>query len=134
MGGGGGGVANGYNLFTLATMGLICEREPFMSCVWYFVYYSDVSRHSDSSLPVQFHIMFLQVLLMLAAEKDVMDREVCVGRERGVGGGREGKRKRWREGKGGRKERGRGGGGGERERERLHTLNMYHTHTGNWYS
>ena len=37
---------------------------------------SNASRQSDSSLPVQFHIMFLQVVLMLAAEKQIMDREV----------------------------------------------------------
>ena len=47
--------------------------DIFTFCV---ILCSDASRQSDSSLPVQFHIMFLQVVLMLAAEKQIMDREV----------------------------------------------------------
>lgn len=44
-----------------------------MQLQYIFIYHS---ASSDSALPIQFHITLLQILVMLAAESEVMSKKV----------------------------------------------------------
>lgn len=44
-----------------------------MQLEYIFIYHS---ASSDSALPIQFHITLLQILVMLAAESEVMSKKV----------------------------------------------------------
>ena len=41
-----------------------------------FIFRSDAGSHDDPAMSVHFHIMLLQLLIMLAADNDVMNKPV----------------------------------------------------------